>query len=470
MSRGARPGRSSLLAALFGRTGLVLLAVIASVGLIAFFTAQDRVDQVYDGQLIIGANVLRALMSDELKMQGGEGGGKQLQVDDSALLSPEDRQAFDDYAEWRMFRIWRDGQVVVRSDTGPPSIPPPPADGFSDVRASNGEVWRIYTLRVPRGPVAVQVGERTDIRTVLVRGIAIGTAAPLLLLVPLVGGILWLTLRDGLGALRLLMDEVGRRSVRDLSPLPVEPWPRDLHPMVRAMNQLFSRLDRAVQHERRFLDSAAHQLRTPLAAVKLQTQLIARETNPQEREALTHQLAESVDRAAAMTDSLLALARLETRNHAGQALLGDLRTETIAAIGDLATLASRRQVLLAFQGPATAPSGDPVLLRLIAANLIENAIKHAPPESEVEVHVAQTETGVSLEVFDQGPGIAADERDKVLQRFYRGPTAGREGAGLGLSIVAEAVRLLNGELSLNDRPDGRRGLCASVTLPARPMA
>lgn len=467
MSGPTRSRPLSLLAALFGRTGVVLLMVIASVGVIAFFTAQDRIDEVYDSQLIIGANVLRALMADELREQNGAEGEQQLEVDDSALLSPEDRQAFDNYAEWRMFRIWRRGRITLRSDTGPPPVPPPAADGFVNVRAANGDHWRIYTLRVPAYDVAVQVGERVDIRMVLVRGIAVGTAIPLLLLIPLVAGLLWLSLRDGLGALRLLMTEIGRRSVRDLSPLSLEPWPRDLHPLVRAINRLFARIERAVQHERSFLDSAAHQLRTPLAAVKLQTQLIAGETDPDERAALTRRLTESVDRAAAMTDSLLTLARLEARSRTEAELRGDLRAETVAAIADLAPLAARRRVVLSFEGPDKAPSGDPVLLRLIAANLIENAVNHAPAGSEVEIHLSEGPANLRLRVCDHGPGVAVEERNKVLGRFYRGPTGRQDGSGLGLSIVAEAVRLLNAKLALEDRPDGQRGLCVHVDLPIR---
>jgi signal transduction histidine kinase len=261
------------------------------------------------------------------------------------------------------------------------------------------------------------------------------------------------------------MAEIGRRSVRDLSPLSLEPWPRDLHPLVRAINRLFARIERAVQHERSFLDSAAHQLRTPLAAVKLQTQLIAGETDPKEREALLQRLGESVDRAASMTDSLLTLARLETSTRAPEGLRSDLRSETVAAIAELAPLAARRNVELSFEGPAAAPSGDPVLLRLIAANLIENAVNHAPPGTEVEVHLSNGLQGLRLWVADRGPGIPAAERRKVLQRFYRGPGGRPEGSGLGLSIVAEAVRLLHGRLTLDDRPDGATGLCVIVDLP-----
>jgi signal transduction histidine kinase len=454
-----------LVAALFGRMGLLVLVVVASVGAVAFFAAEQRVNEIYDGQLIIGANVLRALMAEEMRELPAGRAARELDVDDS-LLSPEDRRAFDDYADWRMFRIWSGGRVMMRSDTGPVAAAPT-RDGFSEIATPSGDRWRVYTLWMPGHAIAVQVGERAAIRQELVRRIALGAAVPLLLLVPITAGLIWLSLNDGLRALGLLMSELGRRSMRDLSPLRLEPWPRDLHPLILAIDRLFARIERALQHERRFLDDAAHQLRTPLAAVKLQAQLIARETDPAEREALTRRLSESVDRAATMTDNLLMLARLEARAEPDEGVPGDLRAETVAAIADLAPLAARRAVEFAFDGPDQAPGGDPVLLRLIATNLIENALKHAPMGTEVVVRVAADEAGSSLSVADQGPGIPPRERNKVLQRFYRSQDARPSGAGLGLSIVSEAVRLLGGELTLTDRPDGTPGLCVNVRLPRR---
>jgi signal transduction histidine kinase len=457
-----RRRRAPLVTALFGRMGLLLAVVTVSVGAIAFFTAQHRVDEVYDGQLIIGANVLRALVSEELRENPGHS-DTELSIGDE-VLSPDDRRAFDDYAQWRMFRIWKGGELAMRSDTGP-AVSAPAADGFSNVRAPDGQVWRIYSLRVPGHTVVVQVGERTHIRFDLVRSIALGTALPLLLLIPLAAAMLWASLSDGLSAFRLLVFEIGSRTMRDLSPMPLDPWPADLHPLVRSINRLLERIDRALQHERNFLDNAAHQLRTPLAAVKLQAQLVAQETDPQERQLLIARLSESVDRAAAMTDSLLTLAAMETRAGGGQ--MGDLRAETVAALADLAPLAARRGIAFAFSGPDDAPAGDPVLLRLLASNLIENALKHAPQETEVSVQVASGEAGeLTLTVSDHGPGIPPDERAKVLQRFYRRSGESESGSGLGLSIVAEAVRLLNGELVLADREDGAPGLRASVRLPA----
>lgn len=457
---------TSLLAALSSRVGVLFLIIVLAVGLLAFFTAQRRINEIYDGQLIIGANVLRALMSDELK---GKAADPKETLDelsiDSDLLSPEDRHAFDNYADWRMFRIWRGGELAMRSDTGPVAAAPPPQTGFTEIDGKQDR-WRVYTLHVPGSNVAVQVGERIDIRLVLVQGIALGLALPLLLLIPLAGVLIWLSLSDGLAALRALIAEIGRRTMRDLSPLPLDPWPRDLHPLVRSINRLFERIDRSLQNERRFLDDAAHQLRTPLAAVKLQAQLIAGEADAAERHAMTSQLIESVDRASALTDSLLTLARLEARRSAADAAPGDLRAETVAALADLAPVAARRDVELSFDGPRALPGGDPVLLRLIAANLVENAINHAPEGSEVAVRLSSTGERHQMRVTDSGPGIPPIERGKVTERFYRGSSASPRGSGLGLSIVGEAVRLLGGRLELRDRAGGERGLEAFVEIPA----
>ncbi len=464
MSRRPRARPRSLLTELFGRVGVLFLIMVLVVGLLAFFTAQRRINEVYDAELIVGANVLRALVTDEINEAPSGAVPPQLSIDDSAILSPEDREAFDNYANWRMFRIWVGPKLVLSSDTGPKIAMPPAQAGFGEV-ATPEDAWRTYTLKVPDKQVTVEIGERSDIRLVLVRGIALGLALPLLLLIPTAGVLIWLTLSDGLRALRTLVAEIGRRTLRDLAPLPLDPWPRDLQALVRSINRLFERIDRALQNERRFLDDAAHQLRTPLAAVKLQAQLIAGEADPAERQAMTAQLVDSVDRASDMTDRLLTLARLEARRGAGEEG-GDLRDETVAALADLAPVAARRRVELAFEGEGALPGGDPVLLRLIAANLVENAIHHAPEGSEIAVQLSTAGGRRRLSVVDAGPGIAAAEREKVLERFYRGAGAGAAGSGLGLSIVGEAVRLLGGRLELRDRADGQPGLCAVVDLPA----
>lgn len=463
----AAPRRpTSLVTALFGRVVVVFAIMVVVAGAAAYVTIQRQINAIYDGQLIIGANVLRALMADELREAGARPPEPApLMVDDS-LLSPEDRKAFDEYAEWRMFRVWRDGRVVLLSDTGPPVEAPPRQDGFSETRGRKA-LWRIYTLSIPNSDTRLQVGERVDIRHVLIRGVALELVAPFLLLAPAMGVLIWWSLRDGLRALRALIGELARRGADDLSPLALESWPRDLHPLVGSINRLFDRIGAAIRKERAFVDDAAHQLRTPLAAIRLQAQLIAGEPDAEERKTLTAELSQGIDRASAMTDRLLTLAKLDS-SAAGPGE-GDLREATVDALAEFAPLAARRNVTLAFQAPDTAPTGgEPTLLRLVASNLIENAINHAPDGSEVEVLLTREPGQYALTVTDAGPGVPEAERERVMQRFYRGSNAvaGR-GAGLGLAIVDEAVRLLSGDIRLLSRADGRSGLVARVVVPAR---
>ena len=465
---------SSLAGVLFGRIGLVFVALILIAAAVTSQTARDQIDDAYDGQLIIAANVLQALMADEIRERApatAESADPQteLSVDDSPLLSSEDRQAFDAFADWRMFRIWLGGKLVMRSDTGPPSTAAAPkAPGFEDI-VSNKLKWRIYTLQLNDRPIVVQVGERLGIRGALVRNISLGLALPLLLLIPATALLIWLSLTDGLRAVRALVSALGRRSGRDLAPLPTDSWPSDLSPLVGSVNQLFGRIDQSLQHERRFIDQAAHQLRTPLSVVKLQAQMIAREDQPEERRKLITQLAGGVDRAALLIDRLLTLARLDNAVETGE--VSDLVVEATTAIADLAPFAAQRKVALSFDSRMPAAIvGDPTLVNRVCANLIDNAIRFSPPGGEVDVRI-QTEPGWhSIIVADIGPGIPVGERAQVLERFNRGATSRGEGVGLGLSIVMEALRLLGGNLDLRNRSDGLAGLEACVVLPALPAA
>lgn len=463
MSRVKPSRRTSLAAMLFGRMALLFAGVVVVVGLMAFLTAKLEIDKVYDGQLITSANVLHALMGDELRELSQASVSEQLEVEDTPLLSREDRQAFNAYAKWRMFRIWRDGKLMMASDTGP-KLPKPAADGFSQFQDGR-QTWRIYTLGVPHQGLVVEVGERSLIRDVLVQRIALELAIPLLLLIPAVALLIWLTLQSGLKTLRGLIAEIGQRTARDLSPLPAALWPQDLERLIIPINLLFERLDRSVRQERRFIDQAAHQLRTPLTAVKLQAQMIAREADPVERQSLIDDLSRSVERAAALTDRLLTLARLEAWQGATSER-SDLRTEVIATLADLATVAGERNIGFSFEGEPAAILADPVLLRLIAANLIDNAVKHSPAGAEVAVRLSNARGSLHLQVMDAGPGVAAGDRRKVFERFYRGRGEQGMGGGLGLTIVEEAVGLLGGQVELKDRPDGGTGLVVSVTLPA----
>lgn len=456
--------RGSLVGALFLRIGLVLVALVCAAAELTLVTARERVGEVYDAQLITSANVLRALTGDELRELAAAHGPTELSIDDSPLLSAEDREAFNAFADWRMFRIWRGKRLVMKTDTGPTISSAPQASGFSDI--VDGKLkWRVYTIMTTDKDVAIQVGERMGIRSALVNGVSLELLFPLLILIPATAFLIWLSLNDGLKAIRALVAELGKRSGRELTPLSPEAWPRDLGGLVRSVNQLLGRIGEALRRERSFVDQAAHQLRTPLAVVKLQAQMLARASSPDERQELAERLLAGVDRATALTERLLTLARLEGETSGGGE--SDLAEAARQCLTDIAPLAAERKLEIAFDGPPVAAvAGDAVTVRLVCDNLIENAVRFTPADGEIRVQITSDANRHVLDVIDSGPGIPEKDRVNVTQRFYRGAAPAADGVGLGLSIVAEALRVLDGSLELRARPDGKSGLDARVILPA----
>lgn len=444
---------------LFRNVLLLAAAMIVLIGFLTYRSAEGEISEYYDSQLITGANVLRYLMNDELT---GRAAARKLEFGDE-LLSAEDKQAFNAYADWRMFRVWRDGRLALSSDTGPVESGPPKAAGFRDTSLGQ-HVWRVYSLVDTRNGVTIEVGEQDRIRVELLRKVELNLVAPLFVLLPLGGLLLWLGIQAGLDALKELIGQLERRSAEDLSPLQPDRWPSDLRPLIGSINQLFDRLTRAFGREQRFTDQAAHQLRTPLAVIKLRAQTALREADPVERDLLISQIPEGVDRASALVSQLLMLSRL----HSGQLTPStiDLAAEAEVARREFAPLAERRGARLTCSGHGVVVV-DAALTRVVMANLIENALIHGGEDVSISVAVSAGEGWGKIVVEDDGPGLSPDQRERAFQRFEQvSETA--EGAGLGLSLVREAARRLNGAVALETAGNGR-GLRAVFDFPSAQM-
>jgi signal transduction histidine kinase len=428
------------------------------MGSLTYWAARSQIHKEADGQLVTAANVLYALMQDELRQ--GRTRSATLSVDDS-LLSGEDLNAFRLSADRRMFAVFFDGRPILRSDTAPIAFLSPQLKGYATIETPDGS-WRIYGLAVPADHLIVQVGERVAVRDVLLIQVADNILIPLLLLILGSAALLWLSLQDGLLQLRQLSQILADRSPRDIRLLRNEEWPVDLSLLVTTLNDLFARVDAAFWRERQFTDDAAHQLRTPLAALKIQVQTLARVQDAEERKLLTAALLEAVDRASLLVSQMLTLARLDA-GEANREML-DIAGILIECVADQAGIAARRDVALAYDGDQTMMTeADATALRLIFSNLIENAVKNSPSESTVTVTLKARDGTIGVTILDQGPGIPESERLRVLQRFHRSREGG-VGTGLGLAIVASAIRVLHGHLLLESGPDGC-GLWVTVTLP-----
>jgi two-component system, OmpR family, sensor histidine kinase QseC len=308
----------------------------------------------------------------------------------------------------------------------------------------------------------VQAPENDEERHELINRIAWRLIAPALFGLPLLGAWVWLAIWRGLKPLDAVADDIAARDAQRLHALTPESAPREIRPLVEAINKLFGRVDQALEAERRFTADAAHELRTPLAALAAQAQVILRARDDAERSHAIEQLIASSRRATRLVDQLLTLARLDPENAAAAETvrLDRLAEEICAAHG---VGAVEKNVALELSAVPAMVNGNADMLRILLRNLVDNAIRYTPGGGKVTVAVAP---GV-LSVTDTGPGIPATERERVFDRFHRLAGQDTEGSGLGLSIVARIAERDGATLSLAEG-EGGAGLRVTVRFSAPP--
>ena len=338
--------------------------------------------------------------------------------------------------------------------TGDPDLPDPPAEAGEDRVTYYDAVYRnesirAVALRVPvrpgsgKGAISVQVAEKTSLRTDFARQLMLRMMVPQGILVILAALAAWLGVGLGLRALTSVRTEIENRSHVDLSPIRETNTPYEVRPLVRAMNDLLSRLSAALAAQQRFIADAAHQLRTPVAALKTQAELAVRQVRDGEAQATLQQLHTAADHAARLVNQLLTLARAEPGSHRSvmreRVNLAALARETT---GEWVPRSLNRGIDLGFDDTSTDAtiSADPFLVRELLNNLIDNAINYTPAGGHITVRVTTDDDKLSLEVEDNGCGIHEDERERVFERFYRSAGGSPEGCGLGLAIVREIAQ------------------------------
>ena len=388
-------------------------------------------------------------------------------------LRPEDARSgvYGDY-EFN-YQVWtRDRRFVSRSATTPEqTLNPDFSPGFSSTQI-NGSTWRVYTLSDAKGEIQVQVGESVDQRKALVAHAARESFFQLLGLIgALVLGLVaagWWAARP----LRRLRDSVAQRVPGDHAPLPDHDLPSEVVPLVKAFNQLLQRSADARAAQRRFVGDAAHELRTPLAVLRVQAQVALRTRDATQRNAALARLVEGIDRSTRVAEQLLDLARLDELQADDPALRNtpvDVATLVSRTIDSTRSLAQRRQVRVQAQIDAAAVTGDAGLLGIALRNVLDNALRYSPAGASVQVQASQRGDAVSLSVIDSGPGLSAEQRPQAMQPFVRlvqnNQTSDEAGSGLGLSIVQRICALQDIRFELLGRASGQ-GVEARFTLTA----
>lgn len=453
---------ASLTSTLFFRTAPTIFVTILIIGMMAFSSATSQIQHAYDAQLISSANMMWLVVEDDLNAAGSDA-FRRIRKIDLALSNQRGLNKFaSEYADDRMFRVWKSRKLVMVSDAALGVDVPLQKPGFSDVTYKN-ERWRIYNLPIPQTRIVIEAGEKIILRQSLVEHILFDLATPLILLIPLVTVLIWAGIRSGLGTIRALIEQIRRRSSDDLSPLILDEVPGDLAPLGMSINQLLSKLTHSFAAERRFAENAAHHLRTPLAALKLQFQLLTQVSDEAARAALLADINNALDRSARLVSQLLTSARVSHQPIAQTTL--SWRQMWITMIEELAPLAAQKRIALSFDSPDDAPvMADETLLRLITGNLLENAIKYTPSGGAVNITLTTDADMQRCEIRDTGPGIPEAERPLVFERFYRIGTPKTEGTGLGLAIVAESLARLSGRIELSAPAEGP-GLLLILSLP-----
>lgn len=385
-----------------------------------------------------------------------------LSLRDHAPQSNAQLPEADDQLDFVIQVFSRDGRRLYASDphASLPGLAPP---GFSTVDTDGGR-WRVYAIQLR--DQLVQVAQPTRVRKEAAAAAALRTVMPFLILLPVLGVLIWWTVGSGLAQLDRLAREVKSRSAVQLEPLQLAEVPIEARPLIEALNDLLKRLSTALAAQRAFIADAAHELRTPLTALQLQAKLIERADTAADRLAAVADLKRGLVRASHVVQQLLTLAREEP---GGSTMQPFLRVDLVGLAGMAAAeytlLAESRGIDLGLgeSVAGAAANGDAEALRTLIANLVENAIRYTPGPGRVDIAVAIDGGWPLLTVSDSGPGIPAEEREKVFDRFYRRTETAEPGSGLGLAIVRAIADRHGAVIELGDSPLG--GLLVGVRFP-----
>ncbi|KAA3628108.1 MAG: two-component sensor histidine kinase [Proteobacteria bacterium] len=419
---------------------LILVALFSLVWVLvttaSYYAAQHEIEELFDAQLAQYARTLQALTQHELEEDEHE----QIQLDNSFLGHTYEKKV--------MFQVWNGPTLVLHSGTAP-DRPMSDLFGFTD-RDIDGATWRVFALPGAKEAAAIQVAERYDVREELVNKISLQVLYPLIIALPLLAIVLWFAVGGGLRPLRALTREVGARSPHELQPLPDNAAPKELAPLVAAINGLLAQLRRALESERRFTADAAHELRTPLAALKMQAQVAQGAVQREERMTAIDNIVTNVDRGTRLVEQLLTLARLDPEVTQKETEAVDLAALAAQVVGEYAPDAIRKGVDLGLEeGSRGQIRGLPEAVRVMLRNLVDNAVKYTPAGGRVDVGVSESHQGVIVSVADSGPGIDPELRERVFNRFYRVVGNEEEGSGLGLSIVQRIAELHQAQVAFD---------------------
>ncbi|MEB0076421.1 ATP-binding protein [Pseudomonas sp. CCI3.2] len=445
---------------------LTLIIGLLLVGLLILtvFNVHDsnhEIAEVYDAQLAQNARLLEGVMRMPLEHIEHE---KLYQAFNHALAHAEPRVDGHPYESKIAFQVWdKDGKSVVHTASAPAFINPAQGTGFSDLIDMNKQNWRCFVLIDAEHGLRIWVGERDDVRSDIVNRIVRHTVLPnmigsLLLIISI-----WLAIGWGLKPLANFASTLRERHSGSLEPLRLSPLPSELEPMQAALNRLLGQIQDLLSRERRLIADAAHEMRTPLAILRVHAQNVLEARNEEQRRESLSYLIIGVDRTTRLINQLLTIARLEPSPLSVSKKPVDVVNAVRESLVQLTPWVLNKGLELSYEciDQTHEVSVDFAAIDIALHNLITNAVNFSPAGGQVTVGLFFSKNHYWLTVDDQGPGIDEMERERLFEPFYS--RGNDQGVGLGLAIVKKVALLVGGEISLDNLASG--GLRASLKIP-----
>lgn len=435
---------------------LVSMTIASSVTAIGNFLLDKQIIQPYLDEQLVKSLAFIKIVSDPLTKNPNVKEKIYAYLDSST--NPEARNL--------LFQVWsKENKLLFYSEKIPiKSLRDIPL-GFSDIQVNNND-WRVLAKIDPITQNKIVVAELYDIRNKLADDITRNNGYILLVTYPIFGILIWIIVGAALGSLTRVGNEISNRASTYLEPVKVSNIPIEVKPLVEELNQLFLRLKLAFDRNKRFAGDAAHELRTPLAALKTQAQVALKADNETDRIHAIYKVLQGVDRSTHVVSQLLTLSRLSHEEELNDIKPMDLHKLATEIIAYLAPIALEKHIDIELGPPPDNAMilGNDIALGILIRNIVDNAIRYTPEQGEVKINILHEHEQIILRITDSGPGIPLELRARVFERFYRILGTQAQGSGLGLAIVSQIAALHHAHIALGIPANGR-GLQFDVHFP-----
>ncbi|MDH5571802.1 MAG: ATP-binding protein [Gammaproteobacteria bacterium] len=449
---------------------ILLLTIIITSGIsitISHYKNQHEIQELFDAQLVQNARMIKASFLSSNTRRNIEHQQHKLEEnirDDKFSDDDDDEHDRHGHVYERLiaFKVWdKNNNLVLYSSAAPVALPVNNIAGFHDVFIAT-EKWRVFSLWTDDGQYLIETADNYDIRDELAEEISGHFISNSLISIPVLAILILLAVNQGLKPLNKIAAQVQSRQPGYLGAIDIKNIPSEILPLVESLNTLFSRVTHTLETERHFTDNAAHELRTPLAALKTQAQVALRSDQPQEKQQALQQIVHGVDRLSHLVQQLLTLARI------GQGEM-NISTEklhlyqcTAEVIAELTNKALRKNIDLSLEGDeAIDIKTNKPALEMLLRNVIDNAINYSYENGSVKVSVNTTRGTPGILVTDTGPGIPTEIHSQVFERFYRINHHQQPGCGLGLAIAKQCADLIHATIKL-ETPENGHGLAVRI--------